>query len=131
MGYGLSEGGINVTVQRGCVTLSGEVRWHFQRVAAEKAVKELGGVVGVNNLLAIRPIANVANICSRIENGRRNAQVEAGRIRIDVVGGKVVLEGDVYAWNESNATERAAWSVPGVTMVDNRIAVTEFADEEP
>ncbi len=124
MGYGLSEGGINVTVQRGCVTLSGEVRWHFQRVAAEKAVRKLGGVVGVINLLAIRPIANVANICSRIENWlRRNAQVEAGRIRIDVLGGKVVLEGDVHAWNESSAAERAAWSVPGVTMVDNRIAL--------
>jgi osmotically-inducible protein OsmY len=33
------------------------------------------------------------------------------------------LQGDVHSWNERRAAERAAWSVPGVTMVDNRIAV--------
>lgn len=96
--------------------------WHFQRVAAEKAFRKLGGVVGVINLLTIRPIANVANIRSRIENAlRRN--VEVGGVRIDVLGGKVIPEGDVHAWNERSAAERAAWSVPSVTMVDNRIAV--------
>jgi osmotically-inducible protein OsmY len=121
---GLPEGAIDVTVQRGCVTLTGEVPWHFQRIAAENAVRKLGGVVAVVNLLAIRPVASAANIRNRIENAlRRNAELEAGGIRIDVLGSKVVLEGDVHAWNERRAAERAAWSVPGVTMVDNRISV--------
>ncbi len=36
---------------------------------------------------------------------------------------KVVREGDVHAWNERHATERAACAVPGVTIVENHLHV--------
>ncbi|MEF3130968.1 BON domain-containing protein [Rhizobium sp. 268] len=120
----LPDAAIGVTVQRGCVTLTGEVPWHFQRIAAENAVRKLGGVVAIVNLVTIRPTASVADIQERIENALlRNAEIEASGIRADVAGGNVTLEGDVHSWSERRAAERAAWSVPGVTMVDNRIAV--------
>ncbi len=51
----LPEGVVQLKVQNGWVTLSGGVRWQFQRAAAERAVRKLGGVVGVINLLTIRP----------------------------------------------------------------------------
>ncbi|MBB5575928.1 MULTISPECIES: BON domain-containing protein [Rhizobium] len=120
----LPEGVIDVEVQRGWVTLSGEVRWHFQRIAAENAVKKLGGVVGVTNLLTIRPAAVVSDIKSRIEGAlRRYAEVEASRIRVNVVDGRVVLEGGVHAWTERSAAEQAAWSIPGVTAVENHLSI--------
>lgn len=120
----LPEGVIDVEVQRGWVTLSGEVRWHFQRIAAENAVKKLGGVVGVTNLLTIRPAAAVSDIKSRIEGAlRRYAEVEASRIRVNVVDGRVVLEGGVHAWTERSAAEQAAWSIPGVTAVENHLSI--------
>lgn len=56
----LPDGAIDVKVERGCVMLSGEVRWHFQRLAAEEAVKKLGGVTKVRNLLTIRPTAQIS-----------------------------------------------------------------------
>ncbi|MGO7719111.1 BON domain-containing protein, partial [Rhizobium johnstonii] len=43
----LPEGPVHVKVESGWVTLSGEVRWQFQKAAAEHAVRKLGGVVGV------------------------------------------------------------------------------------
>ncbi|MFS8116214.1 BON domain-containing protein [Rhizobium jaguaris] len=120
----LPEGVIGVEVQRGWVTLSGEVHWHFQRIAAESAVKKLGGVLGVTNLLTIRPTAAVSDIKNRIEGAlRRYAEVEASRIRVNVVGGRVVLEGGVHAWTERNAAEQAAWSIPGVTAVENHLSI--------
>lgn len=120
----LPEDAIGVTVQRGWVTLTGEVRWHFQRTAAENAVKKLGGVVGVDNQLTISPVASASDIRSHIENAlRRNAEIDAGGIIIEVSGGKVILEGKVRAWNERNVAERAAWSVSGVTVVENHIAI--------
>lgn len=120
----LPEGVIDVEVQRGWVTLSGEVRWHFQRIAAENAVKKLGGVVGVTNLLTIRPAAAVSDIKGRIEGAlRRYAEVEASRIRVNVVDERVVLEGGVHAWTERSAAEQVAWSIPGVIAVENHLSI--------
>lgn len=46
---GVPEETIQVKVEKGWVTLKGEVNWDYQRKNAEKAVRSLTGVVGVNN----------------------------------------------------------------------------------
>ena len=38
-------------------------------------------------------------------------------------GWRVELGGRAQNWQECEAAERAAWSAPGVTAVENRIAV--------
>jgi len=38
-------------------------------------------------------------------------------------GDKVVLEGKVRNWDEWSAVENAAWSVPGVKRVEDRLAM--------
>lgn len=120
----LPDGAIGVKVQKGWVTLSGEVPWHFQRVAAEKAVMKLGGVVGVTNVLSIKPAASIPDVKNRIEGAlKRNAEVEADRIEVAVSGGNVTLKGGVTGWRERSAAERAAWSSPGVVSVTNNLAV--------
>ncbi|NTI78160.1 BON domain-containing protein [Rhizobium rhizogenes] len=120
----LPDGAIDIKVQRGWVTLSGEVRWHFQRMAAENAVKKLGGVLGVTNYLTIRQLVGMSDIKDRIEQAlRRNAEIEADGITVRVSDSKVILEGDVHAWNERQAVEQAAWSVPGVAVVENHLHV--------
>jgi osmotically-inducible protein OsmY len=120
----LPDGAIDIKVQRGWVTLSGEVRWHFQRMAAENVVKKLGGVLGVTNYLTIRQLVGMSDIKDRIEQAlRRNAEIEADGITVRVSDSKVILEGDVHAWNERQAVEQAAWSVPGVAVVENHLHV--------
>jgi osmotically-inducible protein OsmY len=120
----LPDGAIDIKVQRGWVTLSGEVRWHFQRMAAENAVKKLGGVLGVTNYLTIRQLVGMSDIKDRIEQAlRRNAEIEADGITVRVSDSKVILKGDVHAWNERQAVEQAAWSVPGVAVVENHLHV--------
>jgi osmotically-inducible protein OsmY len=120
----LPDGAIDIKVQRGWVTLSGEVRWHFQRMAAENAVKKLGGVLGVTNYLTIRQLVGMSDIKDRIEQAlRRNAEIEADGITVRVSDSKVILEGDAHAWNERQAVEQAAWSVPGVAVVENHLHV--------
>ena len=69
---------IQVKVQNGFVTLSGEVEWNYQKTAAEDAIRKLGGVVGFSNLITIKGRAQAADVKSRIEQAlKRNAQVEA------------------------------------------------------
>ncbi|MGO6900407.1 BON domain-containing protein, partial [Rhizobium ruizarguesonis] len=120
----LPEGPVHVKVEDGWVTLSGEVRWQFQKAAAEHAVRKLGGVVGVLNLLTIRPCPTVPDVRRRIEDAlKRSAEVDAGGISVKVQDDKVVLEGGVRAWHERGVAERSAWSVPGVATVENHIRI--------
>ncbi|MBB3545166.1 MULTISPECIES: BON domain-containing protein [unclassified Rhizobium] len=120
----LPNGAIGVKVQKGWVTLTGEVQWHFQRVAAERAVMKLGGVVGVTNVLSIKPSASIPDVKKRIEGAlKRNADVEAERVEVAVLDGNVTLKGGVTGWRERTAAERAAWSIPGVVSVTNNLAV--------
>ena len=85
----IPDGKIHVKVQKGCVTLSGQVDWHFQSAAAEKAVCKLSGVSGVNNMLTIRPRVDIASIRNSIETAlTRNAEIEADGISVDVSGGR-------------------------------------------
>ena len=58
---------IKVKVENGWITLSGEVEWGFQRTAATEAVRHLMGVIGVSDLITIRPkvSATLVNPISR------------------------------------------------------------------
>lgn len=115
---------IQVKVEHGLVTLTGKVQWFYQKDAAEKAVQGFAGVKGVSNLIAITPSVTPADVRQRIESAlRRDAELEAGQIRIDVSDRRVTLEGKVRTWAEREAAERAAWAAPGVTSVVDRIAI--------
>jgi len=116
---------IQVTVQKGWVTLSGEVEWQYQRKAAEDAVRRLSGVNGVFNSITLKPTVNVPDIKKKIEDDlSRHAKVEAQAIRVTVRdGNKVSLEGKVESWDEREAVEDAAWSVAGVQSVDDRLTI--------
>lgn len=117
---------VHVKVQDGWVTLTGEVRWNYQREAAEASVRRLSGVLGVTNAIALTPAAIPADVEERIRNAlRRQAEIEAARIRIVVDdGGTVSIEGDVDNWEERRAVERAAWSTPGVRMVEDHLRIS-------
>jgi osmotically-inducible protein OsmY len=116
---------IQVKVQNGFLTLTGEVEWNYQKTAAEDAVRKLGGVVGVSNLIAVKARAQAVDVKSRIEEAlKRNAQLEADAIRVKVDGSKVTLEGKVRAWYERDVAELAAWAAPGVKSVDDKLAIT-------
>jgi osmotically-inducible protein OsmY len=121
----IPENAVQVKVQNGWVTLTGEVHWHYQKTAAADAISRLAGVAGVHNNIEVKPYASAFDVKKRIEDAlKRNAEVEANAIRVDVTGGKVILQGKVNAWAERRAAERAAWSAPGVQTVEDRIIVS-------
>ncbi len=92
--------------------------------ARKTAVRKLSGVIGVTNLITVRPHADARDVKHRIEEAlRRNAQLDAREIRVVVEGGKVTLEGHVPAWHERSISETAAWSAAGVSGVEDHIQV--------
>ena len=115
---------ITVKVERGYVTLGGEVEWQYQRTEAEADARKLGGVKTVINDIHVQPTILSENVEARIRAAlERNAATEANRVSVDVTGTKVTLTGKVNAWTERETIERAAWSVPGVTEVDDQIGL--------
>jgi osmotically-inducible protein OsmY len=116
---------IKVVVKNGWVTLEGQVEWQYQRSTAENAVRRIKGVKGVSNLIQLKPRAEPSEIKRKIEEAfRRNAEVDANRITVEAHGGEVILKGTVRSWIEREEAERAAWSAPGVTKVEDRIIVS-------
>lgn len=117
---------ITATVENGWVELRGDVDWQYQKIAAFEDVHRLGGVVGVTNLIEVKPAVAVeaGEVRAKIaESFKRSAELDAGRISIRTDGGKVVLSGDVRSWHERCLAERAAWSAPGVTEVRDEIRI--------
>ena len=93
-------------------------------MAAESAVRKLSGIVGVTNLIEVRPKVAPLDVKQKILDAlKRNAELEADAIRVNVVDDKVVLEGKVKAWYERGIAERAAWSAPGVKAVQDDLAL--------
>jgi len=115
---------IQIKVQNGFVTLTGEVDWFYQRDDAEAAVRKLTGVKGLSNEIKVKPQVRGTDIKQRIETAlKRNAEVEADAIKVTVQDGRVILDGKVKAWYERELAERTAWSAPGVVSVEDRISI--------
>jgi osmotically-inducible protein OsmY len=115
---------IQAQVEKGWVTLKGEVDWDYQRRNAEKAVRILTGVVGVSNAMTLKPSVTPAKVADRIRDAMaRHAEREAKHIEVMVSGSAVTLRGTVDSWAERNAAFGAAWSAPGVLSVVNEIKV--------
>jgi osmotically-inducible protein OsmY len=115
---------LKIKVEKGVVSLEGEVKWNFQREAAVNAVKNLAGVRSVNNFITIRSVATPADVRDKISASlARHAVIDAEKIKVELSGNRVILSGTVRSLAERDDAEHAAWSAPGVGSVENLLTV--------
>lgn len=116
---------LDVKVDDGIVTLSGTLRWEYQRKAAEEYVRNVSGVGSINNNIELsEEPCDAESVIEKINAAfHRYATLDASNIQVVIKGRKVVLNGRVRSWTEKKDAENVAWSSPGVKAVENRIVV--------
>lgn len=116
---------VQITVEKGWVNLTGEVKHDYQRKAAENAVKHLAGVRGVSNHIFIQPETKVKDVQYHIKRAlHRHAEEDANRIQVETHDGEVTLSGRVHSWDEKLNAEWAALGTTGVHKVKNNLSIS-------
>jgi osmotically-inducible protein OsmY len=115
---------VEVEVENGWVTLTGQVDWNYQKEAAEQDIRPLFGVTGLSNQIRMKPRVNASNVSDDIMHAlHRSWFFDPKTITVTAVGGKVRLTGTVHSWHDRQLAESTAWAAPGATAVENNIAV--------
>jgi osmotically-inducible protein OsmY len=109
---------VTAKVENGKVTLEGWVKWNFEREAAERAVRNLTGIIAVHNAIALKPSVSASEVKEQIQAAlRRQASRDVQSIHVETTGSKVTLTGHASSWQSIEDAANAAWAVPGVTEV--------------
>ena len=117
-------GTVQITVRNGWIILEGEVEWWYQKNAAETVMRSISGVHGVSSSISIKPTDKIAAVGMGIEAAiDRNAMLDASKIRVEIVGSKVILHGTVRTLAQREEAERIAWAAQGVFSVEDHLAV--------
>ncbi|MFI4976479.1 MAG: BON domain-containing protein [Caulobacterales bacterium] len=121
---------IKVEVSRGVVTLTGEVEWDYQRRIAEQEVRNLAGILDLNNLITLKFQHPADDTKGRIEEALARNAFSLEDVHVTAEKGAVTLSGAVRSWFDCDLADRLAWSAPGVHSVDNRLVVQGESGQE-
>lgn len=115
---------IKIQVEKGWLTLTGEVDWHYQKDSAEQDLRRLPGVIGISNQIAIKRKVDSSNISDDIVHAlHRSWFFDPKTVTVTAREGTVVLAGTVKSPHERQVAAATAWAAPGVTDVRNELVV--------
>jgi osmotically-inducible protein OsmY len=121
----IPEGRVHARVQNGWVTLEGEVDYEYQRREVERMVRQVRGVIDVIDTITIKPAARGEEVQKIIEDAfKREAEVDARHVRVDLTDHTAVLYGHVHSLKEASAARAAAASAPGVATVESHLVIS-------
>ena len=118
----ISSENINIEVEKGYVTLNGELPWYYLKELTEKTVSQLLSVNGVANKIVIVP--NIKNFFEEEAIKpylSENWLLANCDINISITKSQATLTGVVKSLYQKDLAERIVWNSPGVSSVNNNI----------
>jgi len=113
-----------VSVADGWVTLDGSVPCAFQKVLAERAVRDVAGIRGITNRIAVVPRGEAArNLPAALTAALQRRAIVADAIEVTADAGRITLRGTVHSWLEHDELLELAWSATGVHAVEDHVVV--------
>ena len=115
---------VKVRVENGWLTLTGQVDWKYQKDAAHADLRPLFGVVGMSDQITLKPRPNATDISADIKRALdRSWSFYQDNVSVTARGGAIRLTGTVPTLDDKWVAANTAWRAPGVTGVENDIAV--------
>ena len=120
----LSGHALQVTVDSGWITLSGQVEREHQRRVAASRICHLEGVTGVSDRITVKPAISLTAVKADIEASlQRRARNATHGVSVEVHGADVTLRGTVGSWSEREMARQSAWGTLGVRDVVDKMTV--------
>ncbi|MGZ3901315.1 MAG: BON domain-containing protein [Bacteroidia bacterium] len=124
----VSEKEINIDVNNGVVTLTGNVDAYPKKVAAQTAAERVAGVTRVINDIEVKIISTFQRSDSEIEQAvhvalKGSVSIPAASVKVKVKDGWVTLEGNLEWDFQKKAVTRLVEDLIGVKGVINAISI--------
>lgn len=121
----IPEGQVRARVENGLVTLDGEVEHDYQRHEVERMVRQVRGVTAVLDNIKVTPPVSPETVQAEIEEAfKREAEVDARHIQVDVTDHTARLWGHVHSVKEAAAARAAAAAAPGIATVESHLSIS-------
>lgn len=114
---------VKVRVEKGVVTLTGEVPWRYQHDEVARTIRNLSGVTNVYNNLSVKKRPDTAKIQDDIGNALHRSWFSDDDVKVTAKGGEIHLTGHVESWADRQRAGTIAWRASGATSVDNDLRV--------
>jgi len=117
---------VEASAHNGNITLTGTMRYGYQRAAADSTVATVTGVRNVKDDIEVYWDADPVDVTIAVQDAlNRNALIpDDSDVAVDTSGNTVTLTGHVHTWAEHDAVLDAAWMTPAVYDVDDMLVVT-------
>jgi osmotically-inducible protein OsmY len=121
----LNKDDIHVKVESGWVTVTGTVKWNYQKTMINSSIGHLMGVTGISDQVTISNELNNAVVKKEIiDSLNRRAKTDASNINVEIKGGEVTLSGHIHDFSERELVKHAAWSSAGVVKVTDKLTLS-------
>jgi osmotically-inducible protein OsmY len=105
--------------------LLASARWRSAVLASAGAERHVRGVTGLTNVVNFTPSVTPERVAEQIEEAfKREAEVDARHIRVEVADHTARLFGHVHSLTEASMASAAAAAAPGVAKVENHLVVS-------
>lgn len=115
---------VRIKVEKGHLTLTGEVSWNFQYEEAARSLRTLSGVKGVTNKIVVKHRPDTSKIKDDISHALHRSWYHFDHVDVAAKDGQVHLTGNVESWQDRNMASSMAWRAVGTTSVVNDIRVS-------